>query len=443
MQKTAIKPLFFIAIPTMGQHSFLFTQSLLGGISPSNFSMQLRFMPGLEVGRARNLLIQEAMAAGAKYLMFRDEDTIAPANLAPALVYHMEHHAGWTFCGGLYSTKSRPAEPLVYKEWGQGPFWDFKKGEMVPVLYTGMGASIIRLSDLENLPTKVYQEKSPWSGQVVDVREYFRTNSGTGEVRNGEARKQGHTEDAFFFSLLEDAGLKSYVDTNLLCGHYDVKTNVMYYPPFDGDQAKEPQAWMQEKRIVNLGAGASDKPNELQVDLQSGPNVDFVCDIRRLPDEWANSFDVAKAHHVLEHFDFAETEDVLTEWLRILKPGGHLEIAVPDLQAVAEEIANGRFDVLVQGNIYGDEGHPFWNQENYGGYDKDKTRFLKHSNDNNHHKSGFTARSLIDLLKRVGFVNIKAERHLPVWEIHVIAYKEVQDAKEEELPNNAPDDSNP
>jgi SAM-dependent methyltransferase len=267
---------------------------------------------------------------------------------------------------------------------------------------------------------------------LVKVREFFKTDAGSGGVHGGTAKKQGNTEDAFFFSMLEDAGLKSYVDTNMLCGHYDSAHNIMYYPPFDGDQAKEPAAWMQEKRIINLGAGASAKPNELNVDLQKAPNVDFVCDIRKLPDEWSNSFDVAKASHVLEHFDFGETGDVLVEWLRILKPGGKLEITVPDLQAVAEEMVKDRFDVLMQGNIYGDEGHPFWNQEPYGGYDPDKVRFLKHSKDNNHHKSGYTAKSLIDLLRAVGFVNVKAERHLPIWEIHVVGEKPVEVAPVEE-----------
>lgn len=397
---------------------------------PSNFSMQLRYLPGLEVGRARNFLVQDALNAGAEYLMFRDEDTIAPANIAPALLYHLEHHADWTFCGGLYATKSRPPEPLLYKEWGQGPFWDFKKGELVRCLYTGMGASLIRLSDIKDLPTRVYQDRDPWSGRVIEVHEYFKTQTGIGGVVDGTAAKQGHTEDAFFFSLLEDAGLKSYVDTNLVCGHLDAKTGMMYLPPFDGDQAKEPKAWMQEKRIVNLGSGGADAPNELNVDLQEGPYTDFVCDIRRLPDEWTDSFDVAKAHHVLEHFDFKDTRDVLKEWLRILKPGGKIELHVPDLQAVGEQLAKGDMSLLATGNIYGDQGHDFWYQAPYGGYDGE--RFLKHSYDHNHHKSGYTAKSLIDLLRDVGFVNVKAERHLPVWELHVFGEKPAEAEKETE-----------
>src|SRR5512146_121861 len=164
MQNPAIKPLIMIGIPTIGMHSYLFSQSLLAGIMPSNFSMTLRYLPHYEVGRARNILVQEAINLGAKYLMFRDEDTIAPANIAPALLYHLENHPDWTFVGGLYATKSKPPEPLVFKEWGTGPFWDFKVGELVKVLFTGMGASLIRVSDLMDLPCDLIPERNPWTG---------------------------------------------------------------------------------------------------------------------------------------------------------------------------------------------------------------------------------------------------------------------------------------
>jgi SAM-dependent methyltransferase len=412
----ATKPLILIGIPTMGEHSYMFTQSILGAVMPSNFSMQVRFVPGLEVGRARNILVQEAKNLGAKYLMFRDEDTLAPANLVPSLIFHLETKPDLTFIGGVYATKSHPPEPLVYQEWGQGPAWGWKYGDLVPVLFTGMGASLIRVSDFDQLDADEYQDRSPWDGSAMTVREYFNTGSAALVGTNGQD-KTAWTEDAFFFHKLEDKGMKAMVDTSMVCGHWDRKTGTLFYPPMDSGIAAKPDAWEHSPRVVNLGAGGEYNPYEVQVDLREGPHIDFHCDIRRLPEDWADTFDVAKSHHVLEHFGFEQSQDVLTEWFRIIKPGGKIEIAVPDLQAFAEHVAAGNFDVITQGGLWGDQGHPFWMQGEYGGYDG--PRWLPHSTDHNHHKSGYTARFLIDLLKRVGFVNVKAERRLGSWELFV------------------------
>lgn len=60
---------------------------------------------------------------------------------------------------------------------------------------------------------------------------------------------------------------------------------------------------------------------------------DIACDIRHipLPDDYA---DEARAIHVIEHFQPWEAEDVLREWMRVLKPGGTLAIECPCLDKV-------------------------------------------------------------------------------------------------------------
>lgn len=77
-------------------------------------------------------------------------------------------------------------------------------------------------------------------------------------------------------------------------------------------------------------------PGEVRIDgfetlnVIPAVNVDYVCDAaRRLPFR-GGTFEVVYASHVLEHIPWYNTEAVLTEWLRILAPGGRLEIWVPD-----------------------------------------------------------------------------------------------------------------
>lgn len=78
---------------------------------------------------------------------------------------------------------------------------------------------------------------------------------------------------------------------------------------------------------LNLGSGPCLLPGYANVDRCLGSEVYPLA----LPDECA---DEVRASHVLEHFSHRETLEVLAEWIRVLKPGGVLKIAVPDFDKV-------------------------------------------------------------------------------------------------------------
>lgn len=82
---------------------------------------------------------------------------------------------------------------------------------------------------------------------------------------------------------------------------------------------------------LNLGSGAREKSlaGFLNLDIDGGNSV-FPLPF---PDE---SADVIRAAHVLEHFPIGRAEEVLREWARVLKPGGVLQVAVPDFRWIAE-----------------------------------------------------------------------------------------------------------
>lgn len=87
---------------------------------------------------------------------------------------------------------------------------------------------------------------------------------------------------------------------------------------------------------LNIGCGRKLWEGFVNIDFPSnwsGAKPDIECDIRAipLPD---NHADTAYAIHVLEHFQRYETEAVLAEWIRVLKPGGKLIIEVPCLDRV-------------------------------------------------------------------------------------------------------------
>jgi predicted SAM-dependent methyltransferase len=94
---------------------------------------------------------------------------------------------------------------------------------------------------------------------------------------------------------------------------------------------------MRKLRKLHLGCGNVFLPGYLNVDITTSfrglDEPDFTSDVRHMPDLAAHSFDEIYASHVLEHIEFSDVVLTLTEWRRLLRPGGILRLAVPDLDA--------------------------------------------------------------------------------------------------------------
>lgn len=83
-------------------------------------------------------------------------------------------------------------------------------------------------------------------------------------------------------------------------------------------------------RKLEIGPGGDRIANFETLDVVWGRNVDYVADAaKKLPFK-TGSFQVVYASHILEHIPWYSLEDTLREWVRILKPGGELEVWVPN-----------------------------------------------------------------------------------------------------------------
>lgn len=89
-------------------------------------------------------------------------------------------------------------------------------------------------------------------------------------------------------------------------------------------------------RLLEIGPGSKRLPSFETLNAVGGPHIDYVADAaHRLPFA-TDTFELIYGSHVLEHIPWYRTVEVLKEWIRILKPGGHLEIWVPNGLAICQ-----------------------------------------------------------------------------------------------------------
>lgn len=110
----------------------------------------------------------------------------------------------------------------------------------------------------------------------------------------------------------------------------------------------------------------------MKLNLGSGGDVEGYVSIDRKQGKEAypldysdNSVDEVRASHILEHFPRGQVEAVVKEWVRVLKPGGYLKIAVPNFDWILAH----RDDPMWQGYLFG--GQVDGNDFHHVAFDKD------------------------------------------------------------------------
>ena len=133
---------------------------------------------------------------------------------------------------------------------------------------------------------------------------------------------------------------------------------------------------------LNLGGGDTHIDGFVNVDRKSNSTdaAEYECYPLRYAD---GTVDEVRASHVLEHFPHAQTADVLADWVRVLKPGGVLRLAVPDFRKIAGAYLEGR-GLPTQGYIMGGQ-----------------------VDDEDYHKAIFDEVGLREALRNVGLRNIR------------------------------------
>jgi SAM-dependent methyltransferase len=92
---------------------------------------------------------------------------------------------------------------------------------------------------------------------------------------------------------------------------------------------------------LQIGCGKFPRPGWINTDNKVRPGVDCVADLRGDLPFADGAFDCAAAIHVLPHIPLAGLAPALARIRRVLKPGGVLRLALPDLEKAIEAWRRG------------------------------------------------------------------------------------------------------
>jgi len=88
------------------------------------------------------------------------------------------------------------------------------------------------------------------------------------------------------------------------------------------------------------------------LDVDQNMNPDVLGDAADMPPEMYEKFDGLLASHVLEHFSYWKTDEILKGWIKCLKDGGELHILVPSLEWAAREVLSENPSPAVYAQLY-------------------------------------------------------------------------------------------
>jgi SAM-dependent methyltransferase len=176
--------------------------------------------------------------------------------------------------------------------------------------------------------------------------------------------------------------------------------------------------------VLDVGSGSREIPLPLHyagwrrylLDVNPATGPDIVLDARELAQLGAARFDGVYCSHNLEHYYAHEVKRILGGFLHVLKPGGFVEIRVPDLAAVARRISqpgNELDDVL-----YTSPAGPITARDVIYGLE----RWIEKSGEGFFaHKTGFTQGTLGRALRDAGFADVHWLEALGEFELRAVA----------------------
>ena len=154
---------------------------------------------------------------------------------------------------------------------------------------------------------------------------------------------------------------------------------------------------------------------EIRLDIDARAEPDVVASITDMNAVQSESVEALFSSHNIEHLYVHEVEVAIREFYRVLAPSGFVFLRCPDLQSVAELIAQDKlFD-----KAYDSDSGPITPFDILYGHRASvaKNPFMAH-------KSGFTLKALLGAFEFCGFKTPMGIRNPSTFELLIFAYKQ-------------------
>ncbi len=203
--------------------------------------------------QAQTELVEEALKMDAQYILFIEDDTVPPPGTIPELTRVLDTQTEFMACGGIYTTRNNPPEPIVYMGPGEGPFWSWKLGDVFQCWSMGFGCQMVRMECFKTMP-------QPWFKEIKTKEELAEFPDLFPQQLDKTVQKCGVSTDFFFFHRLAHSGFKALAHGGVLPVHWDVKTNEGYWLPADFGPTKGVEVngkafgWVKPEMADRVGA---------------------------------------------------------------------------------------------------------------------------------------------------------------------------------------------
>lgn len=218
-------------------------QARYGQVIPTNWSQvtMLQYMSGYyplryQVAEAQNLIVKAAIENNFQWLLLWEHDVLAPPDSMIRMNTYMQE-AKTPIVSGLYYTRSRPSEPILYRGLGTGAYLDWNLGDRVWVDGVPTGFLLVHVGVLREMwnDSEEYQVGKEVTRRVFHTPRgvwydpesgQYNSTTGTSDldwcrriIAGDYLRKAGWND---FVDGLEDPRYPFLVDTQIFCRHIEL-----------------------------------------------------------------------------------------------------------------------------------------------------------------------------------------------------------------------------
>lgn len=228
-----------VATPSTGLVRMEWVQARYGQVLPVNWSAAqwIEWCDGYvpmryQVDDAQNLICRAAIQGNYEWLLMIEHDTCPPPDAFLRFNQYMRDE-NVPVVSGLYYTRSRPPEPLIFRGRGVGVFTDWKQGDLVMADGVPTGCLLIHMSLIRALwdDSPEYAIRGQVTRRVFDTPraewydpQYHTLNaiSGTSDLQWCSRIIAGHFMAKAGWPDFDGIPYPFLVDTNIACIHIDM-----------------------------------------------------------------------------------------------------------------------------------------------------------------------------------------------------------------------------